>query len=60
MEVVMKVKTLKVEYQLSNSKFRVVQVTDSVEPVIGHNLTKDQVDGYCHHREWKVTIVGSK
>ena len=69
----MKTKTMKVE-QIFNSAFRghsggkdenknvyrVKQVTDSLAPVIGIELSPAALDCQCKHPAWKVTIVGAK
>ena len=38
-------------------RYRVEQVTDSVEYTPGQYLERKVVDELCHSRDWKVTIV---
>ena len=44
----------------SNGRFRVEQVTDSVEFFTGQFLDRPQVEELCEARDWKVTIVPVK
>lgn len=58
----MKVKTIKMSYPWSdpeggNPRYRVEQITNSVEINPGTYLSRTQVSDFCNSHQWKVAIV---